>query len=110
MVLVLQVTFAINSFGHVFGTQRFDTGEGSRNNFILGILALGDGWHNNHHRAPTSARAGLAWYEVDQSYMVIRLMAAVGLVWDVRQPPDAVMAAVRNPTKDEAEAPAVTAV
>jgi stearoyl-CoA desaturase (delta-9 desaturase) len=95
-VLVFQVSFAVNSFGHRFGPQRFATGEGSRNNFVLGVLAMGDGWHNNHHRAPTSARHGLAWYEFDQAYQVIRLLSAVGLVWGVRQPPAAVLAAARG--------------
>lgn len=85
-VLVFQVTFAVNSFGHRFGPQRYDTGDGSRNNWVLGLLAMGDGWHNNHHRSPGSARHGFAWYEFDQSYLVIRILKACGLVWDVRQP------------------------
>ena len=93
VVLVFQVTFAVNSIGHLFGPQRFDTGDGSRNNWILGIIGLGDGWHNNHHRAPTSARHGFAWYEFDQSYSLIRLLERLHLVWGVRQPPAAVMAA-----------------
>ncbi len=96
-VLIFQITFAVNSAGHLWGPQRFDTGEGSRNNPVLGILAMGDGWHNNHHRAPTSARHGLAWYEFDMSYLVIRLLRRVGLVWGVRQPPDAVLAAAGRP-------------
>ena len=69
------MTFAVNSIGHLFGRQRFDTGEGSRNNLVLGYLAMGDGWHNNHHRAPSSARHGFAWYEFDLSYQFIRLLA-----------------------------------
>lgn len=93
VVLVFQVTFAVNSFGHRFGPQRFATGDGSRNNFLLGVLAMGDGWHNNHHRAPTSARHGLAWYEIDQSYLFIRFLRAIGIVWAVRQPPPAVVVA-----------------
>jgi stearoyl-CoA desaturase (delta-9 desaturase) len=87
------VTFAVNSIGHRFGPQRFATGDGSRNNLVLGVLALGDGWHNNHHRAPGSARHGFAWYEVDQSYLAIRLLRWVGLAWDVREPPRVVRAA-----------------
>lgn len=96
-VLVFQVTFAVNSAGHLWGSQRFDTGEGSRNNAVLGVLAMGEGWHNNHHRAPTSARHGFAWYEVDLAYLIIRGLRAVGLVWGVRQPPAAVLAAARRP-------------
>ncbi len=96
-VLVFQVTFAVNSIGHRWGARRFATREGSRNNFVLGILALGDGWHNNHHRAPRSARHGLAWYEHDMGYQIIRLFRVCGLVWDVRQPPAEVLAAARTP-------------
>jgi stearoyl-CoA desaturase (delta-9 desaturase) len=91
VVFTFQVTFAVNSIGHLWGPQRFATGEGSRNNWVLGYLAMGDGWHNNHHRAPTSARHGFAWYEFDQSYMVIKLLARLGLVWDVKQPPASIM-------------------
>jgi stearoyl-CoA desaturase (delta-9 desaturase) len=91
VVFVFQVTFAVNSFGHLFGPQRFDTGEGSRNNLILGYLAMGDGWHNNHHRAPSSARHGFAWYELDMSYQFIRLLALLRLVWDVKQPAQGLM-------------------
>ncbi|HEX4609220.1 MAG TPA: acyl-CoA desaturase [Urbifossiella sp.] len=96
-VLVFQVTFAVNSIGHRWGRRRFATREGSRNNAVLGVLAMGDGWHNNHHRAPRSARHGLAWYELDVSYQTIRLFRALGLVWDVRQPPAAVLAAATGP-------------
>lgn len=96
IVFVFQVTFAVNSIGHLFGPQRFDTGEGSRNNFVLGILAMGDGWHNNHHRAPSSARHGFAWYEFDVSYQVIRFLRLVGIVWGVKQPPASVLGGTGN--------------
>lgn len=91
-VLIFQITFAVNSIGHRWGPQRYETGEGSRNNWFLGYLAMGDGWHNNHHRAPTSARHGFAWYELDVSYRFIRLFRLMRLVWDVRQPPANVVA------------------
>ena len=94
---IFQITFAVNSVGHLFGPQRFQTGDGSRNNFVLGLLAMGDGWHNTPHRAPSSARHGFAWYEYDMSYMVIRTMALVGLVWDVKQPPPGLMAGKDHP-------------
>lgn len=87
-----QITFSVNSVGHLFGSRRFETGEGSRNNWLIGILALGEGWHNNHHRAPYSARHGFVWYEIDFSYMLIRLLAAIGLVWNVKCPPPALLA------------------
>jgi stearoyl-CoA desaturase (delta-9 desaturase) len=86
VVFIFQVTFAVNSFGHLFGPQRFDTGDGSRNNLVLGYLAMGDGWHNNHHRSPSSARHGFAWYELDMSYLFIRLLRSIRLAWDVKQP------------------------
>ncbi|AMV26964.1 Fatty acid desaturase [Gemmata sp. SH-PL17] len=90
-VLVLHVTFAINSVAHLFGRQRFGTGDGSRNNAPLGILALGEGWHNNHHRAPHSARHGFAWYEFDETYVFIRVLARLGVVWDVKLPPPEIL-------------------
>ncbi|HEV3386224.1 MAG TPA: fatty acid desaturase, partial [Gemmata sp.] len=93
VVALFQITFAVNSIGHLYGPQRFDTGEGSRNNLILGYLAMGDGWHNNHHQMPTSARHGLAWYEFDFSYLMIRLLAFLRLAWDVKQPSPGIMAA-----------------
>lgn len=92
VVIIFQVTFAVNSFGHLFGSQRFETGEGSRNNMILGYLAMGDGWHNNHHRAPSSARHGFAWYEFDMSYTAIKLLAKLRLVWGIRLPPPELLA------------------
>lgn len=92
VVAVVQVTLAVNSVGHLAGGRRFATGEGSRNNLVLGYLAMGDGWHNNHHHAPGSARHGLAWYEFDLSYLAIRVLAAAGLAWDVRIPPPGLLA------------------
>ena len=86
VVFVLHVTFAVNSVAHLFGRKRFDTGDSSRNNAALGILALGEGWHNNHHRAPHSARHGFAWYEYDETYLFIRVLAWFGLVWAVKLP------------------------
>lgn len=109
VVLVFQVTFAVNSIGHLYGPQRFDTGEGSRNNFVLGYLGMGDGWHNNHHRAPSSARHGFAWYELDMSYAFIRALRLTGLAWDVKQPPAALLPvnarkAPGGPVREEATA------
>jgi stearoyl-CoA desaturase (delta-9 desaturase) len=91
VVLIFQITFAVNSIGHLIGPQRFDTGDGSRNNHLLGYLAMGDGWHNNHHRAPSSARHGFAWYELDMSYLFIRLLVFLRLAWGVKQPPASAM-------------------
>jgi stearoyl-CoA desaturase (Delta-9 desaturase) len=77
-------TFTVNSLAHVFGSRRFATRDDSRNNWLLAILTFGEGWHNNHHHRPGSARQGMRWWEVDLSYYILRLLAAVGLVWDLR--------------------------
>lgn len=93
MFLVHHVTFSINSMCHIWGGQRFDCQDQSRNNVIAGVFALGEGWHNNHHAFPTSARHGLTWWEFDLSYIVIRLMTMTGLAWQVRVPtPEAIQA------------------
>jgi len=91
VVVTLHITFAINSVAHLFGRHRFETSEASRNNAVLGVLALGEGWHNNHHRAPYSARHGFAWYELDLTYLFVRVLARLGLVWDVKLPPPEVL-------------------
>ncbi len=84
--LIHHVTWSINSVCHLWGTQPFDGGDESRNNPVFGILAWGEGWHNNHHAFPTSARHGLRWWEIDLSYLVIRALAAMRLAWNVRVP------------------------
>ncbi|MBX7174052.1 MAG: fatty acid desaturase [Pyrinomonadaceae bacterium] len=85
-VISWHITWGINSFAHKFGSQRFKTGENSRNNAVLGILAFGEGWHNNHHAFPTSARHGLVWYELDLSYLQIKLFEKLGIVKNVKVP------------------------
>ncbi len=84
--LTHHVTWSINSICHIFGSQEYYSGDDSRNNLLFGILSHGEGWHNNHHAFPTSARHGLKWWQFDLSWLVIRLMAATGLVWNVRTP------------------------
>jgi stearoyl-CoA desaturase (delta-9 desaturase) len=84
--LVHHVTWSINSVCHLWGSRPFHGDDESRNNVVFGVLALGEGWHNNHHAFPTSARHGLRWWELDLSYWVIRAMSATGLVWKVRTP------------------------
>ena len=80
-------TFAINTVNHMFGSRRFDTVDESRNNLVTAVFAVGEGWHNNHHRYQRAARNGFYWWEFDPTWYVIRMMAAVGLVWDVQQVP-----------------------
>ncbi len=85
--LVYHGTFLINSLAHVVGTQRFETGDDSRNSFWLALVTLGEGWHNNHHRYPGSERQGFYWWEIDISHYLLKGLAALGLVWDLREPP-----------------------
>ena len=80
-------TFAINTVNHMFGSRRFETVDESRNNLLTAIFAVGEGWHNNHHRYQRAARNGFYWWEFDPTWYVIRAMAAVGLVWDIQQVP-----------------------
>jgi stearoyl-CoA desaturase (Delta-9 desaturase) len=83
-ITVLQVTSLINSLAHVFGSRRFATKDDSRNNPLLALVTLGEGWHNNHHHEMSSARQGVTWWEIDISYYVLWLLAKLGVVWDVR--------------------------
>ena len=80
----LHSTWLVNSATHLWGSQRFATRDDSRNNWWVALLTFGEGWHNNHHAHPTSARHGLAWYELDMNWIVISALRAVGLVWDVK--------------------------
>jgi len=86
-VVLWHSTYTINSLSHVFGSRRYETGDTSRNNPWLAILTLGEGWHNNHHHYMASCRNGFFWWEWDPTYYVLRLLGAVGLVWDIREPP-----------------------
>jgi stearoyl-CoA desaturase (delta-9 desaturase) len=81
------VTFSINSLAHKFGTQPYHTNDDSRNNFWLALLTFGEGWHNNHHYFPNSARQGFRWWEIDLSYYVLVALSCFGLVWDLKQVP-----------------------
>jgi stearoyl-CoA desaturase (delta-9 desaturase) len=90
--LVHHVTWSINSVCHLWGRQPFPAHDHSRNNCLFGILGLGEGWHNNHHAFPTSARHGLRWWQLDVSYWVIRALALLRLAWKVRLPVNAVAA------------------
>jgi stearoyl-CoA desaturase (delta-9 desaturase) len=84
--VLYHVTFAVNSLGHAFGSRRFETRDRSRNNALLALLTLGDGWHNNHHAHPELARHGLRGWELDATWLGLRGLAALGLVWDLREP------------------------
>jgi stearoyl-CoA desaturase (delta-9 desaturase) len=85
-VVLYHATFTINSISHLIGTRRYATSDDSRNNFVLAIITLGEGWHNNHHHYQSSANQGFFWWEIDISFMVLRVLALFGLVWDLRRP------------------------
>lgn len=91
-VALFHATVTINSLAHSFGTRRFDTRDDSRNNGWLALITLGEGWHNNHHFFPGSARQGFRWWEFDVTWYGLRLMAALGLVRDLKPVPAWVMA------------------
>jgi stearoyl-CoA desaturase (delta-9 desaturase) len=90
-VVLYHITFTINSLAHSIGHRRFNTGDDSRNNFLLAILTFGEGWHNNHHFYPGSARQGFAWWEIDITYYVLSMMQFLGLIRDLRPVPVRVM-------------------
>jgi len=86
-VLLWHGTFTINSLSHVWGRRRYETGDDSRNNWVLAIITLGEGWHNNHHYFMNATRQGFFWWEFDPTYYGLKAMSWVGLVWDLKEPP-----------------------
>lgn len=92
-VICWHVTFTINSLCHVWGSRKFDTTDTSRNNFILALLCFGEGWHNNHHAFQSSCRQGHTWWQIDISWMILRLGQSLGLVTRMKKPPPRAMAA-----------------
>jgi stearoyl-CoA desaturase (delta-9 desaturase) len=90
-VVLYHGTFAINSMAHEVGNQRYLTGDDSRNHWFLALVTLGEGWHNNHHHYQSSTRQGFRWWEIDITYYVLRVMSWFRLVWDLREPPAAIV-------------------
>ncbi|QDV73944.1 acyl-CoA desaturase [Botrimarina mediterranea] len=86
-VALYHVTFSINSLAHQIGTRRYETNDDSRNNFWLALVTFGEGWHNNHHHFPNSARQGFRWWEIDISFYLLYLLSCLGLVWDLKPAP-----------------------
>jgi stearoyl-CoA desaturase (delta-9 desaturase) len=80
------VTWCVNSVCHLWGSRPYASDDHSRNNAVIGLLAMGEGWHNNHHAFPSSARHGLRWWQVDIAYWVIRALVLCRLAWKVRLP------------------------
>ena len=86
-VVLFHATVTINSLAHRFGRRRFATRDDSRNNLWLALITFGEGWHNNHHFYPGAARQGFRWWEIDLTWYGLRLLSAMGLVWDLKPVP-----------------------
>jgi stearoyl-CoA desaturase (delta-9 desaturase) len=96
-VVLYHGTFVINSLTHLFGHRRFVTTDDSRNSFILALITMGEGWHNNHHHYQHSERQGMYWWEIDMSYYILKAMSWLGLVWDLRVYPESVYEKAKHP-------------
>ncbi|KAJ0700818.1 putative fatty acid desaturase domain, acyl-CoA desaturase [Helianthus annuus] len=99
IVWVYHITWLVNSACHVWGQQAWDTGDLSRNNWWVGILAFGEGWHNNHHAFEYSARHGLEWWQIDMTWYMIRLLEIMGIAVDVKLPTPAHIQRMAFPSK-----------
>jgi stearoyl-CoA desaturase (delta-9 desaturase) len=89
-VLLYHGTFSVNSLAHVLGRRRFPTRDDSRNNLLIALFTFGEGWHNNHHYAPSSERQGFYWWELDITHYFLIVLSWVGVVWDINRPPRSV--------------------
>jgi stearoyl-CoA desaturase (delta-9 desaturase) len=104
-VILYHGTFTVNSLAHVFGSRRFDTQDGSRNNWFVALITLGEGWHNNHHHYPSSERQGFYWWEVDMSHYALRALSWLGVVWELRAPPSSATAPRQTPASNDSFEP-----
>lgn len=95
-VALTHATLLVNSMAHRVGGRRFETSDESRNNLLIALLGLGEGWHNNHHRYARSARQGFYWWQFDLPYYGLRFMEWLGLVWDLRPVPAAILSEGRG--------------
>ena len=84
VVIGLHGTWLVNSATHMWGSRRFATRDDSRNNWLVALLTFGEGWHNNHHAHPTSARHGLVWYEFDPSWVQIKILKLLGIAKSIQ--------------------------
>ena len=91
-VLTWHATFLVNSLSHVVGKRRFPTSDTSRNHWLIAIITLGEGWHNNHHHCMNSVKQGFYWWEFDSTYYALRVLSWFGLVWDLRLPSATILA------------------
>jgi stearoyl-CoA desaturase (Delta-9 desaturase) len=90
-ILLYHATFLVNSLAHMHGRKRYVTGDESRNNWMLAIVTMGEGWHNNHHAYPSSVRQGFQWWEVDVTYYALDVLRRIGLVWHFTVAPRSVI-------------------
>ena len=95
-ILLYHATFAVNSINHLFGSRKFDTKDESRNNWFIALIAFGEGWHNNHHFYPASARQGFFKGEFDITYYGLKLLSFFGLVHNLRPVPAWVKSKAKN--------------
>ena len=95
-VLLFHGTFTINSLSHVYGKQPYVTGDHSRNNLLLAIITLGEGWHNNHHHFPSATPQGFHWWQIDVTYYILKVLSIFRIVWDLRLPPTHVVEGTRK--------------
>ena len=89
-VALFHATCMTNSIAHLFGNKRYQTGDESRNNLLVALLTLGEGWHNNHHHYPNSVQQGFYWWEIDLTYWMLLFLSKLGLVWDLKPVPEKV--------------------
>ncbi len=104
-VVLFHATLLINSLAHVWGSRRYSTSDTSRNNALLAVITLGEGWHNNHHHCMSSARQGFRWWEIDMTFYALMTLSWLGIVWDLRTPTAAQQAIPVGPTRLQAPAP-----
>lgn len=108
-IVLHHVTFMVNSVAHLWGGRRFNTRDMSHNNAFVAILTMGEGWHNNHHRFPSSERMGFYWWEIDMTHYILKVLSWFGVVWDLRKPPREVYEeAKRIAAARKSKGPAVT--
>lgn len=91
-VLLYHGTFTVNSVAHLWGSRRYETPDGSRNNLLIALITLGEGWHNNHHYYQASERQGFYWWELDMSHYTLKVLAWLGVVWNLKEPPARIFA------------------
>jgi len=104
--LLHHATWSVNSICHMYGRQHYEGDDESRDNWLVAMVSLGEGWHHSHHAFPTSARHGLKRFQLDPSYAVIKTLEKLGLVWKVKQPKPEQIAAKAKPRDERVLTPA----